>query len=716
MANPRELLCDKKHKDLIRPILDIASLGQHKLSRREILKYIISTAGTRASEIHALLDLEMIDKARKSIVSAKNSLGKERDSILRSLERIKMDIKITLGLEKFSEQMCLKAINDNRKILKAKELIHLDSQELTRDITKPTGKSEDDVKILDFLRRAVDSLGNKLKNKDDLLKKEINLKEKIEDMNKKSDILKEITHRKLIEAGLELIDDRDICPLCEKPWNSKQLKYFLQKRLTESIQGRKEIEHVKQEARSLAADIGTYKDNLLVLQSKYISLGFKECQNEINSILKSINTVLLELSTPFERHFENNKTIDNLLRKRRIQNLNKKIEEEIEGLKYKVSPELKAWKILTKLEVLLEQYQTVRANFKQADKVSNQASLYLSCFEAARDEVLDDIFEKINNNFSNLYKELHDEDERDFNSAFRPDEAALTFEVDFYGRGMFHPGALHSEGHQDSMGVCLFLSLHNFFAKDIFGLIVLDDVMMSVDAEHRRNFCTLLLKYFPNKQFIITTHDRVWAKQLRKTQVVNSKNMIEFKWWSIEAGPFKWKGDNFWKGIEDDLRKNEVPQAAWKLRRNGEYFLSDVCDLLHAKIEFKSDGNWELGDYLKAAVSQFKKIIKKAKKSANSWSDEDKLKEVSEIEKDFKKAVDKTQCESWSINPNVHYSRWGEFQVADFKPVVRAYHDLFEIFVCKECRNILQLLVSKNKNLEALKCSCGDFYWNLSAK
>lgn len=45
---------------------------------------------------------------------------------------------------------------------------------------------------------------------------------------------------------------------------------------------------------------------------------------------------------------------------------------------------------------------------------------------------------------------------------------------------------------------------------DRFTFAVLDDLLMSVDAGHRREVCTLLKTKFPNTQFVLTTHDNVW--------------------------------------------------------------------------------------------------------------------------------------------------------------------------------------------------------------
>ena len=65
------------------------------------------------------------------------------------------------------------------------------------------------------------------------------------------------------------------------------------------------------------------------------------------------------------------------------------------------------------------------------------------------------------------------------------------------------------------MGVCLYLALMKRLFGDRFTIALLDDVVMSVDADHRYQFCKLLKTQFPGTQFIITTHDRLWAEQMK---------------------------------------------------------------------------------------------------------------------------------------------------------------------------------------------------------
>ena len=75
------------------------------------------------------------------------------------------------------------------------------------------------------------------------------------------------------------------------------------------------------------------------------------------------------------------------------------------------------------------------------------------------------------------------------------------------------------------MGVCLYLALMKRLFGKRFTFALLDDVVMSVDAGHRYQFCKLLKTHFPNTQFVITTHDRLWAEQMKSAGLVTGKNV-----------------------------------------------------------------------------------------------------------------------------------------------------------------------------------------------
>src|SRR5690606_6134514 len=98
-------------------------------------------------------------------------------------------------------------------------------------------------------------------------------------------------------------------------------------------------------------------------------------------------------------------------------------------------------------------------NLQNAKATLEKSSILSQAYVEARNEVLESLYDKIKVRFVELYKEMHGDDEKGFNATFVPQDAGLDFSVDFYGRGYHPPHAMHSEGHQDSMGICLFLAL-----------------------------------------------------------------------------------------------------------------------------------------------------------------------------------------------------------------------------------------------------------------
>ncbi len=201
--------------------------------------------------------------------------------------------------------------------------------------------------------------------------------------------------------------------------------------------------------------------------------------------------------------------------------------------------------------------------------------------------------------------------------------AKLSFDVDFYGRGLFPPGAYHSEGHQDAMGLCLYLALMKHTLGDKFTFAVLDDVLMSVDTGHRREVCRLLKKEFPNTQFILTTHDRVWL-QYMKTENLISRSQ-SFGGWTVDSGQRVWDDHDIWTEIQNELAKDDVAQAAWFLRRYLEYTAVILADNLRARIEFRGDGHYDLGDLMPHVLKQWRTLLEDGEKSAIKWKlDEEK--------------------------------------------------------------------------------------------
>src|SRR5439155_13143363 len=89
----------------------------------------------------------------------------------------------------------------------------------------------------------------------------------------------------------------------------------------------------------------------------------------------------------------------------------------------------------------------------------------------------------------------------------------------------------------DMLGICVFLALAKFFKTDNT-IVVLDDVLTSVDGPHLDRFMQLLHDEAPHfNQCIVTTHYRPWRDRYRwaKGPTANTQ-LIELGPWTLKNG------------------------------------------------------------------------------------------------------------------------------------------------------------------------------------
>jgi hypothetical protein len=141
------------------------------------------------------------------------------------------------------------------------------------------------------------------------------------------------------------------------------------------------------------------------------------------------------------------------------QSVMNKILKLSESIFSKSTPEMDAWDALTKLETRLHSQETIFKQLIHKKEAYKRASELSETFLLSRDHILQELYDSVRDRFVNLYLQIHGEDEAKFKADIKPDKAGIDFKVDFYGRGEHPPHAMHSEGHQDSMGLCLYLAL-----------------------------------------------------------------------------------------------------------------------------------------------------------------------------------------------------------------------------------------------------------------
>jgi len=717
MASPNTLSLDKSDKASFEPVASLAKQGQHVLTRREILKYVTAEASTRAVEIQELLNLSDVEQARKSLVRAQNDLEKEFQIATRAVDTAQSAVNATVQQKTFDTAKVLQTINAARAVLKGRALDTIESTDLKLDLEPPSASTTKSTLNVSLIQKDIESVITILDPASTKTVATANeaLLASIEAVNAEPALLHALHSLELSKLGLTLLGDNDSCPLCGFTWPKGKLKESLEKKIQDGVVAQAHQKKISLNARVLTDSIARLRSHLQSILGAASSLALDDQSTTVQGWIRDLDTCVADFSDPLDSYRKSAYTreqVASLLSPPDWLALMTLVKTHANQQLPQTTPEQLAWDTLTRLEENLRGLWTALANQLTGSVAHRRATALTIAFQNARDQTLTALYGSIRDRFVELYSHIHGPDEQTFAAKLEPQGAGLDFQVDFYGKGIYPPHAFHSEGHQDSMGICLYLALADRLTQGVIDLVILDDVVMSVDAEHRRLLCSLLSKFFSHRQFVITTHDRTWATQLKTEGVVQSSRIYEFYNWSIGAGPQVNFETDLWQRIESDLKKNDVPTAAAHLRRASEQYFASACDGLRASVVYKLTGRWELGDYLPAAMKQLRRLVSQAKDVARKWQNTADYEMLSEIETTITSVFNRSQGEQWAINTNVHYSRWPDFTPKDFIPVVQAFQDLFALYVCSTCSGLLHLSM-KGLDNEGLRCNCGKVNWNL---
>lgn len=720
VKNPRKAEITPNDADLEGIIEELQTHPEFALSRREIIKYIITPPGKRSEDVQTLLRLEHIEKLRKNLTTFCNKRKDEADEADRARSRAEADLKNALKIDRLERALVLEKVNEKRKLLGLEDLT-----ELTKDTSFKAGvAAPQDGQKKPALRKAaaladLSALQSAIKDGEpsDLAERRQSAKTVLKKLKDDEKALTLARRHGFIKTGLDLITE-DACPLCDTEWNAEELREHLRKKLlsaeeieqllvqlrdainailqslSERIQA---VERAIQYSQSLKppveqAELSGY---LTELKSAEAALtDFLKDHSEIEPALQAVSASWWSPKTDQQTRIDECHTAVNALPDTSIEDVARDI--------LIVAQE--------RYEKLLGATKTV----KEQKACSAVAQRVLDHYNTSCTKVLESIYDKVAEEFTNYYRVINREDEEKFVGKLKSAPAKLSFDVDFYGRGLFPPGAYHSEGHQDGMGLCLYLALMKHTLGDKFTFAVLDDVLMSVDTGHRREVCRLLKSEFPNTQFILTTHDRVWL-QYMKTEGLIARSQ-SFGGWTIDAGPRVWDDHDIWTELQCELDKDDVAKAAWLLRRYLEYTATILADNLRARIEFRGDSHYDLSDLLPHVLKEWLKRLEDGEKSAAHWKRDDEKKALVVMRAKAKELIAKTNAEQWAINPSVHFNEWANLQRHEFQEVVDAFKELLENLRCENanCKSYLYVLPRKGK-AEEMRCNCSATNINLKA-
>jgi hypothetical protein len=518
-------------------------------------------------------------------------------------------------------------------------------------------------------------------------------------------LLRNLKQESFLQAGVDLIE-ASACPFCDKVWDTEALKQHIETKL----KGAKEATALKNRLQSAAAPFVAF---LRELESLMTALA--QCGDHLSPTVEA--DAIKSWSPVIRSQYESLSALTDI--KVMMSNISDRwliiptgVPAEIAEMKKRVealpdaSKEDEARDYLTRCSERLDIYRDARREETLSEKRLNLASTVFSAYNQTSTAALTKIYKDVEKDFSKFYRFINRDDEDTFEGKLTPSLGKLGFDVNFYGRGFFPPGAYHSEGHQDGMGLCLYLALMKHTLGTSFTFAVLDDVLMSVDSGHRREVIGLLKAEFSHTQFIVTTHDPIWLQHMKAEQFITAASSTHFRKWTIDTGPVMWEDQVVWTEIAEKLKADDVPGTSGTLRRFLEYTAAQLADRLRAQLEFHGDAQYELGELMPAVSGAWNDLLARAKESAQSWGKKDELKQLNVRQDKFNKLLARSQVEQWAVNKSIHYNEWVNLRKEDFGPVVEAFKEFLESFRCSNCGTFFYVTPKKG-NPEGIRCDCG---------
>ena len=233
VKKPRDPKISSADPDVNKIIAEVETHPEFALSRREIVKYIVTPPGDRSKEVQALLRLEELENVRTAINYVSNECEKETRNNKGELAIARNSLLDGLGLKELSKEEILGVINEKRIILSLDSIqkLKLNTSLIDGVVSASDGNKESKLNKktaladVNALNKAI-GLGE---NKDARESREA-LIVKLEGLKDDVKAFKLIRNKRFVENGIALLDG-NACPLCDTEWNEDELRTYLEEKL-----------------------------------------------------------------------------------------------------------------------------------------------------------------------------------------------------------------------------------------------------------------------------------------------------------------------------------------------------------------------------------------------------------------------------------------------------------------------------------------------------
>jgi len=561
------------------------------LRRAQIVDLLNREPNERYEKLKSYIDVSGLLNSEKELRKLVRETESEVERLVSVIENAKSTLEATWLKEGSpSDEMLVWAKGESEKDLTKESAQLKEVDNLSKQWTAIQSKYNE-------IQQAIKVVGAAKKAHNTALEALQKLQEKNTTSN--ADLLKLLNQAKDFISGQPQIDN---CPVCD----SSIEKNTVVKSLGDKIASMSAIGAAAKAVENAKKDW----DGKVAIQKRAVELFSNQLIKYQNAIAKyktsvpEITTFIDGITTDIKTNYQCYQ--DNLSQ---LSDLSK----WIEAVKDKYT------KSINQHNSIKQQYKSIiesSKKFEQKFKLSLAASKALDIVEKSRKEFYDNELLSISGDVERMYQLLHkDEGLGGIKLFLNPQyKTSLELQANFHTEEGITPQSVYSESHLDTLGICIFLALAKKYSKGDT-ILVLDDVVMSVDQNHLNRFIDLLHTEAAHfSQIVITTHYGPWRDRYRNNRAPSGDmHFLELRKWSKENGIRVKNGkialDELREMLsdEDKFHRENISTAAGRTLEN---ILDYLTYLFSAKLPRKPKNDYQLHELLTGLSSQLVKLLR----------------------------------------------------------------------------------------------------------
>jgi recombinational DNA repair ATPase RecF len=612
----------------IREYLHVARTPVYILRRAQVLQFVESQPRDRYELLKPYLVLTEIEQIENSLKAARDEyaqalLGK-KSLLARYSDELRRIAQIPATFATVTEPVVVTALNN---VISGSGIAQLeklsDAATAIRSLNQQLSQFGDLSRIT-IIKGAIDTLDEIRTYAATSIPRE--LEANLERLRILENTQTSVIYEKVLEEGAKWIEAerRTECPLCEQ-----EMVRFAPSEVV--VRARARLEQVRELVglrgsvrrgiSTLASTLDAWQQRIERVKSQLERIEFEDKQ-AIGKELEAVAAGLREIAQSLERSITNNPARDSGLGSQlrydgQLESTLATVMEALNGqLKTLPSAEA-AQRLLTLRDKLTRTGETwisftnTQREVTESEKLAVISDGLHSTFESTRKNAIGKLFSTINKDINDIYFELHrhhevESSEKASHRNVRLEvrdavQQSINLRADFYSETA-DPRGYYSDAHLDTLGISIFLALRRWYRDQYpsFDLLILDDVLSSIDSSHAVRLAEVLLTQFSDYQILLTTHDRLWFEHLRDIQARCgvAQNFVNksIYGWDIAEGPDLREPFDEHRHLVELVKTGQPYEMASTAGRLLEHILQEMRYSLRLSVPAKPGERYEIGD------------------------------------------------------------------------------------------------------------------------